>query len=331
MPLRILALLVAGLGLARAGDPPALTVAHAGSISAGLKAVAELYTQRTGVKVVEIAGGSVSLARRIAAGKVECDLYASADFENIDQMLKPAGLADFTLRIAQGAMVLAYTTGSRNAATIAASGPFQPPASVPAAAADWYAQVTQPGVHIAGAHPFLDPGGYRADLIFQLAQDLYQVPNLYDDLLSHLVIGSAPGGLGTAFDYQIIYEHSAVNASRKDPAYRFVRLPEEINLGSSAQEARYARRSVTMPGLQSPGATGPVTIPGSRVTWGITLLKAASHREQALAFLQLLCSDEGAALLDKAGPAAIHPAVASREDLARLPAALKPLVTSAPR
>ena len=191
MPLRILALLVAGLGLARAGDPPALTVAHAGSISAGLKAVAELYTQRTGVKVVEIAGGSVSLARRIAAGKVECDLYASADFENIDQMLKPAGLADFTLRIAQGAMVLAYTTGSRNAATIAASGPFQPPASVPAAAADWYAQVTQPGVHIAGAHPFLDPGGYRADLIFQLAQDLYQVPNLYDDLLSHLVIGSA--------------------------------------------------------------------------------------------------------------------------------------------
>jgi hypothetical protein len=35
-------------------------------------------------------------------------------------------------------MVLAYTTNSKNAATIAAGGAFNPPASVPNVAADWY-------------------------------------------------------------------------------------------------------------------------------------------------------------------------------------------------
>ena len=44
-----------------------------------------------------------------------------------------------------------------------------------------------PGVAIGGGNPFLDPGAYRAPMIFQLAEAYYKVPNLYNNLLEHLV------------------------------------------------------------------------------------------------------------------------------------------------
>lgn len=51
-----------------------------------------------------------------------------------------------------------------------------------------------PGVTIGGSHPFLDPSGYRADLIFQLTEDLYDVPNLYDKLLGHYSVNKKTHG-----------------------------------------------------------------------------------------------------------------------------------------
>jgi molybdate/tungstate transport system substrate-binding protein len=310
------------------GPAPALVVAHAGSLSAALKAVEELYTRQTGVPVQDLAGGSVGLARRLAAGRLRCDLFAAADSEVIDRMLEPAGLSGPALRFARGAMVLVYATTSRNAATIAAPGPFRPPEAVPAAAPDWYAQLAQPGVRIAGAHPFLDPGGYRADLIFQLAQDQYQTPDLYNDLLSNYVVTGGGGGLGRSFDYLFSYQHGAEAAARADTTgtYRYVRLPDAVNLGVPALDARYARRSITLPGLQVPGAAATVTIPASTVTWGITLMNDAPHRDQAVAFLRLLLGDSGGERLRALGPAPIQPAEVSARGYGRLPADLKALV-----
>lgn len=308
---------------------PRLIIHHAGSLSAALSSVEALYTQRSGVCVTDVAGGSVSLARRVTAGRAPTDIYASADFEVIDRMLKPARFASYTIRFAAGGMVLAYTTASKGAEEIAASGGIlNPPHAVPDAASDWYMQLIQPGVRVSGSHPFLDPGGYRAHMIFQLAQDRYRVPNLYSEMLEHYVIANAPGGLGKAFDYQFTYEHSARAAAKADKtgAYRYVRLPDALNLGAPGLSKAYAKSGVTIPGLQTAGAANMVRIPGSRVTWGLTLMNAAPNREHALAFLQLLFSGEGAAILDAAGPAAISPPVVSKRDYARLPASLKALV-----
>lgn len=305
-----------------------LIVYHAGSLSAGLTPIEELFTQQTGVCVVDIAGASVGILRRAAADHLPIDIYAGADFEVIDRMLKPAGLADYSVLFAQGSMVLAYTTASKNAATIAAPGTFNPPDTVPAAAKDWAMQLTQPGVTIAGSHPFLDPGAYRADMIFQLAQDYYGVPNLYNELLGHYRIAGAPGGLGKVFDYQFTYEHNARAAYKADKTgtYRYVRLPDEVNLGATGLNPLYAKRGIAIPGLQTAGAAATVRIPASRVTWGITLMNSAPNREHALAFLQLLFGNQGTAILNAQGPAAISPPTISKQDYARLPALLKPLV-----
>jgi molybdate/tungstate transport system substrate-binding protein len=329
----LLAFLLVHASLAAAKEPcplgvPQLIVYHAGSLSAAFNAIEEAYTQQTGVCVTDVAGGSVSLARQITAGRQLADLYAGADFEVIDQMLQPAGFADYSIRFAAGAMVLAYTTESKQAATIAGPGKFEPPDNVPEAAADWATQLTRPGVTLSGSHPFLDPGAYRADMIFQLAQAHYALPNLYDQMLSHYRIAGVPGGLGKAFDYQFTYEHGARAAAAYDKSgnYRYVQLPDEVNLGNPAMSAHYAKFSVPMPGLQTAGSAATVSIPATRVTWGITLMKSAPNPEHAIAFLQFLLGNRGTAMLNAHGPAALSPAIVSNQDYPKLPALLKPLV-----
>jgi hypothetical protein len=55
-------------------------------------------------------------------------------------------------------------------------------------------------------------------------------------------------------------------------------------------------------------------------------MNAAPNRDHALAFLKLLFSSQGTAVLDATGPAPITPPVVNRQDFARLPPVLKALV-----
>lgn len=280
--------------------------------------------------MIDVAAGSVDAARRITTGQERCDIFASADFKDIDLLLKPAGFADYDILFAQGGMVLAYTTtNSKNAATIAASGTaFNPPGSVPPVADDWYTQLRQSGVTIGGSHPFLDPSGYRADLIFRLANQLYQVPNLYDLLLEHYAVIKANDALGTTYDYQLIYQHSALAAYNADAtkSYRYATLPDEVSLSDPKLNGRYQEAAITIPGLGLLDTDTTVTIPATRVVWGLTILKSAANPGNAIKFLQLLFSAQGMALQASAGPTPISPPVVSGKDFERLPVALRSLV-----
>jgi ABC-type molybdate transport system substrate-binding protein len=307
---------------------PQLIIVHAGSLTAAFTPVEKLYTQMTGVCVVDAAAGSVDAARQITTGGKSADIYASADAEDIDVLLKPHGFAKVNIRFAEGAMVLAYTTNSRQAATIAAPGTFSPPDFVPDAAPDWYLQLTAPGVAIAGSHPFLDPSGYRADLIFQLADLQYGVPNLYDTLVSHYSISKTTDALGKTYDYQVIYEHSAFAAFNADATktYRYVRLPDTIGLSESDLNRHYRKAVITIPDLKPPFREQPVRIHATRTTWGLTIMETAQNVDNAVAFLQLLFGSQGVAIQTGTGPAPISPPLVSREDFRHLPRALKPLV-----
>jgi molybdate/tungstate transport system substrate-binding protein len=257
------------------------------------------------------------------------NLSTSADFKDIDLLIKPAGFADYDIMFGQGSMVLAYTTNSKNAATIAASGAaFDPPGSVPAVAEDWYTQLMQSGVTIGGSHPFLDPSGYRADLIFRLANQLYQVPNLYDLLLEHYAVVKANDALGTTYDYQLIYQHSALTAYSADAtkSYRYAALPDAVSLSDPKLNRRCREAAITIPGLGLPDTDVTVTIPGTRVVWGLTILKSAANPGNAIKFLQLLFSAQGVALQTSTGPTPISPPVVSAKDFERLPLGLRSLV-----
>ncbi|MFL6707163.1 MAG: substrate-binding domain-containing protein [Massilia sp.] len=298
-------------------NAPRLVIAAAGSLTSSFSPVQKLFTERSGVCVELRSGGSVKLARdlRLPQGR-EVDIFASADVEVNERMLKSAGLAQHAIRFAEGAMVLAYTTASPQAGSIAVDGKV---------AADWTTQLQKPGVRIGGSHPFLDPGGYRADMVFQLAQLSSGRTGLYNALLDHSVVTRPGEKLGAAFDYQFTYEHSAraALAADKSGAYRYARLPEAIGMGVPPRGV-LAAAGVTMPGVDGPYAPA-VRIPASRVTWGLSILDQAPHAALAAQFLQLFFSAEGVALR-AAGPSPINPPLAMAGDIAGLPASLRPIV-----
>jgi ABC-type molybdate transport system substrate-binding protein len=151
-------------------------------------------------------------------------------------------------------------------------------------------------------------------------------------MLAHYSIGKATDAPGKTFDYQFTYEHGARAAYKRDTTgtYRYVKLPDDVGLGVTELNKRYAKHSITIPGLQLAGTAPTVRIPATRVTWGLTVMKAAPNRDNALAFLQLLFSSEGVAMQTAAGPTPISPPIVSRRDFARLPASLKAIVRAQP-
>jgi ABC-type molybdate transport system substrate-binding protein len=274
----------------------------------------------------------VDLVRRMASGRLECDVIAPADHRVIDAMLVPAGLADYSIGFAAGRMVVAYSASDSRAAALQVSGTFAPPASVPRVSGAWHEVLTAPGVRIAGAHPFLDPGGYRSHMMFELAQSSLNLPGLYNALLQHYQVtpadpapGAAAAVLGREFSFQFTYEHTAAAAAKRDPSYRYALLPESIDL-SSANEAQYAGSRMTIPGLGTAGSAPWVTIPASRVAWGVTIATNSRHRDAALSFLSSLLGPPGREALAANGPPPLAPARVARAAARRLPDPLRGLV-----
>ncbi len=315
-----------------------LTVCHAGSLQAAFSALEKEFTkQHPEVAVKDVSGGSVALAGRMAAGLQPCDVYAAADYLDIDLLLKPAALADYTIVFARGRMVLTYLATDPLTRGITAAGDFSPPASIPKAAPDWYRVLLEPGVRVAGSHPFLDPAGYRSHMIFQLAQTFYGVPNLYQSLLEHYVVLPAVGGVGAAngptlgrdFNFQFTYEHSAADAAKNNPAYRYVALPDQIDLSTEVHNTYYARAAVTIPAVGTQGkSAAPVSVRATRVAWGLTISAKSPNQENAVAFVNLLLGEAGTAALTTYGPAPITPARVSAGDYRRLPKSVQTLVTT---
>jgi len=303
-----------------------LIIYRAGSLTRAFAPLVNVFTCETGIQVKDVAMGSVDAGRQITAGGQACDLYAPADYLDIDLFMKPAGYADFNIVFARGNMVLAYSVSGLAAKKL-------PPIAEPGsqrAVAKWYEILTMPGVAIGGGNPFLDPGAYRGPMIFQLAEAYYKVPNLYNNLLEHVVIaGSDPAAptLGKGFDFQLTYEHNARATASANPDYRYVNLPDEINLSDPGRDAYYRQNAVVViPGLGTSRSARTIAVPGAHVAWGITLLKDAPNRENALKFLQLLLSPTGTASLNENGPVPISPALVSPVDLRKLPESLRSFV-----
>ena len=295
-----------------------LIIYRAGSLTRAFKPLEAAFTCQTGIRVKDEAMGSVDAARQITAGGQACDLYAPADYLDIDLFMKPAGYANFDIMFAHGRMVLAYSVSGLAAKKL----------PVPNGAGKWYEILTMPGVLIGGGNPFLDPGAYRVPMIFQLAAEYYKTPILYNNLLEHLVSSGSGAVIGKQFDFQFSYEHSARATAASDPDYRYVDLPDEINMSDPAKDVYYREHAVVvLPGLGTPLSARTIAVPGNHVAWGITLMKDAPNRENAIKFLQLLLGPAGAASLKDNGPAPIAPALVTAADFSKLPESLRPLVT----
>ncbi|MGD0232112.1 MAG: substrate-binding domain-containing protein [Syntrophorhabdales bacterium] len=316
---------------------------HAGSMTKAFQALETDFLCQTGIQVQDNSAYSLDMLRQVTAGGKAADIVAPADFRDIDYLLKPAGYADYNIKFAGGKMVMAYIESDIVAKGLSdsqiADGAFSPPAdkfdspaSIPNVVPGWYNVLLQSNIAVGGPDPSLDPGGYWGRMVFRLAQSYYKVPNLYGNILTHFVVAPPYGApsvtLGQSYDFQFLYESSAYQAWLKNPVdYRYVNLPDQINLGDLEQDWFYQQAVLAVPDLFG---TGLVSFSGTKVIWGVTVLRNAPNKANAVKFLQYLLGPDGQGWLHTYGPTPIVPAQVSPNDYRNLPTGLRSLVTQVP-
>jgi len=148
-----------------------IVIFNAGSLTIPLaKMEKEFEARHPKVDVLREAAGSRKCARKITELKKPCDIMASADFSVIDQMLIPK-YANWNIRFATNRLVLCYTDKSRYANEVNAQ--------------NWYEILGRKGVVWGHSDPNLDPCGYRALMVLQLAEKYYRIPGLYERLTAN--------------------------------------------------------------------------------------------------------------------------------------------------
>ena len=291
-----------------------VTLFHAGSLSVPLAAMERAFeAQYPAVDLRREASGSSAAARKISDLGKPCDLMAAADYRIIDKLLRPEFTA-INIHFASNRMVLCYTAESRSAARIDAR--------------NWMEILPDPKVRWGHAEPDLDPCGYRALMVLQLAENHYQQPGLYRRLMAtrhlanvrpkavELVPLLETGNLDYAWEYRSVAVQHGL---------QFIELPAEINLGDSRFDPLYREAAVEVSG-KTPGSS--MLLRGQSIIYGVTLLNNAPNRDAALAFLRFMLDPAGGLqiLREQGQPPLDPPTVESAPMKALLPREVQPLV-----
>jgi len=193
------------------------------------------------------AHGSAEVARLTAAGQKDPDIVSVADIALFDSPLQPDWFAEF----ATNSIVIAYNPDTDGGQQLADAG-----------TENWYQPLLNGDITIGRTDPDLDPLGYRALFMLELATAHYGTDtNLRDaiprteqiypetQLISQFETGSV--------DAAIAYRNMAV-----ERGYDYIDLPAEIDLSEPSYTDTYESATYELPsgkvvsgGLISYGAT----------------------------------------------------------------------------
>ncbi|OEU82836.1 MAG: molybdate ABC transporter substrate-binding protein [Desulfobacterales bacterium S5133MH4] len=300
------------LPLAAGAEPEGkLIIFHAGSLTVPFARMEKIFEARyPKVDVLREAGGSTKMARMISELHKPADIMASADFAVIDKTLIPEN-AQWNIRFATNQLVLCYTDKSCFADEIDVD--------------NWYEILGRKRVMWGHSDPNLDPCGYRSLMVLQLAEKYYHRPRLYDQLMANrprknirpksveLVSLLETGNMDYAWEYlSVAVQHGL----------KYIKLPDEINLGNYKCDDFYKQASVKVTG-KKPGTW--ISRTGKSCTYGITIVKDAPNPEAAVAFLEFLMDpNNGLKILKEMGQPPFVPCrVSTAETKARLPSPLQ--------
>ncbi|MEP6835134.1 MAG: extracellular solute-binding protein [Gemmatimonas sp.] len=255
---------------------------NAASIARPLRVLADSFTARTGVKVLQENQSSLELARKLTEFSDIPDVLVLADYQVFPKLLAPKFVDGWWL-FARNRLVLGYTEKSHHQELLANDG--------------WRNAVTMKGVEVGRSDPNTDPSGYRTLMAFQLAELHYKEPGLAKRLLTSASernvrpreadqVGMLQAG---ELDYIWTYENLARGSGLK-----IVTLPSEIDLGAAADSTLYARVSVRVAGKQRGDS---VTFHGEPILYGIAVPIAAPDSGAAHKFLSFVLSADGQRIL----------------------------------
>lgn len=272
-----------------------ILIFHAGSLSYPfMKIAGQFMTENPGIKVITEAAGSVASARKITELKRQADIFASADYQIIDQLLIPEYTA-WNIQFASNSIVIAYNDHSKYADKITAD--------------NWLDILKDEQVNIGSSDPDADPCGYRSVLCLLLAEKLYDENDLINKLLAGSRYYQRPKETDLialletkTIDYLFIYKSVAIQHGM-----HYVELNDSINLSNPALNNWYANTYIDIRGSQS---GTKIRLNGEAITYGITLLADSKNQSDAWQFISwLLHPEKGGKILKESGQQPITPAL----------------------
>jgi len=291
------------------GKEQNIIIFHAGSLSAPVKKISDAFEKANpGVRVLSEAAGSLQCARKITEMHKPCDIMLSADYSVIDKLLIPE-YASWNIRFASNEIVIAYRPES------AYSSIFRED--------NWPDILLKDDVIIGRADPDADPCGYRTVFAARLAEEYYGRNGLADSLLNKnrdyirpkevdLVALTETG----VIDYMFQYKSVAIQHG-----FKYLELPDGINLSSPQMKDHYSTVSYMIPG-DTPGERSEIR--GDYISYSGTIPDSAPHKELAVKYFSFLLSEEGMKIFNESGQIPLITVVTG--DTAAIPAALQPYI-----
>ena len=282
-----------------------LMIFHAGSLSVPFKEISKEFERiHPGVDIKLEAAGSVASARKITDLNRYCDIFASADYKVIDEMLIPEH-TDFNIKFAGNEMAIVYTEKSKFSDEITAN--------------NWTEILLKDEVHYGRSNPDADPCGYRAVLVSKLSDQFYKLPGFSDKLLAkdNKYIRPKETDLlalletGT-LDYIFLYRSVA-----QQHKLQYLLLSDSINLKKFELESFYSTVKTKIRGKKKGDW---ITKNGAPMVYGITMHKDAKNKELALKFMDFILS-KGIQTMEKNGQTGLVPS--GTDSFENIPESLK--------
>lgn len=281
-----LALVSLAAGCDRVGTSPGLTVFNAAALGPPLKsALAAFAASHPTLTYAQENAPSLEVVRKMTELGHTPDVLAVADEILMSQFVVPAH-ASWYVRFGTNAMVLAFSDRAAFAAEISTE--------------NWWRILLRPGVQVGRSDLRVDPSGYRADMVMQLAETFYGEPGLTDRLRASIPernVRRAEADLGALLltgelDYGWTYENLAVAHG-----LRYIRLPREIDLSAPEFADRYAAARIELPNPDG----SRLLLRGAPIIFALTVPARAGRSETALRFVEFLLSVEGRDELRRSG------------------------------
>ncbi len=244
-----------------------ILIYNAGSLSVPLAQIDSLFKFKTGIKVENEQGGSRFLIKKVKDLQGTPDIIMVADYRLLKELI-PTYADSFSI-LASNSMVIAYNGKSKESDKINVH--------------NWYKILSKNGIIIGRSDPNLDPCGYRALFVLQLASLYYNDSSIYTDIMKNSprkytrpksvsLISLLESG---EMDY--IFEYKSVAVQHK---LKFISLPDSLNLNSPENADFYKRARFVF--------SNGDTITGSPILYGISILKKSKGDLEVQKYIKFL-------------------------------------------
>ncbi len=262
-----------------------LHVIHAGSLTLPVHEISKAFMQEhPEVRILSEAWGSKAGARRIIDIENPADVFLSADYMVIENMLIPDH-ASWYLPFATNEMAIVFTDKSNHAGEINTD--------------NWMDILLGQDVKYGRSNPDMDPCGVRSVFTVKLAEKKHHRPGFADSLLNKDTENIRPKETDliallevSQLDYIFLYRSVAVQHG-----LRYLELPDSLSMGNFELNNWYRQVQIETLGTR-PGET--ITEYGEAMVYGLTIPHKTENTEWAIKFVSFVIDPEkgGAILLE---------------------------------